>query len=225
MTGLSSYFSRWRISILLLSVIWCFSHTISAMAGNITFKIVDQNGEPAINTVVSLSNPDTSGSAAPGTEAVMDQVERQYSPFILPIQTGTLVRFPNWDEIKHHVYSFSTAKRFELKLYSGKNASPVLFDKPGEVALGCNIHDWMLGYIYVVDTPYFALVDSNGRAELRNLPDGKYTATLWHPGLRSSGSEQDLTVMIQDDKNMLKSLTIKIKQVKQPYAPMGEGEY
>ncbi|MGD8577398.1 MAG: methylamine utilization protein [Thiohalophilus sp.] len=195
------------------------------MAGNITFKIVDQNGEPAINTVVSLSNPDTSGSAAPGTEAVMDQVERQYSPFILPIQTGTLVRFPNWDEIKHHVYSFSTAKRFELKLYSGKNASPVLFDKPGEVALGCNIHDWMLGYIYVVDTPYFALVDSNGRAELRNLPDGKYTATLWHPGLRSSGSEQDLTVMIQDDKNMLKSLTIKIKQVKQPYAPMGEGEY
>lgn len=200
-------------------------HSGIAIADDLTFRITDQNNEPAINTVVWISSPATDGMAAPGTEAVMDQIERQFSPFILPIQAGTRVKFPNWDRIKHHVYSFSKAKRFELKLYSGKNANPVKFDKPGEVALGCNIHDWMLGYIYVVNSPYFALVDSDGRAEFKNIPANTYTVNLWNPGMKPPGSMQPRTIIVEPGKDQLVSLTVNVKQVKQPYAPIDESEY
>src|SRR5581483_347477 len=106
--------------------------------------------------------------------AVMDQQNRRFVPAILPVQTGAQVSFPNTDSISHHVYSFSPAKRFELYLPKGEHGSQVTFDRPGVVALGCNIHDWMLAYILVVDTPWFTQTDRNGRAELGELPAGGY---------------------------------------------------
>ena len=101
---------------------------------------------------------------------------------MLAVRTGTSVSFPNSDDIRHQVYSFSPAKRFELRLYQGTPSEPVLFDKPGLVVLGCNIHDWMLGYIYVTDDPWFAVSDEHGRAAIADLPAGRYAVTLWHPG-------------------------------------------
>jgi hypothetical protein len=91
------------------------------------------------------------------------------------------VSFPNRDDIRHQVYSFSPAKRFELRLYKGTPSEPVLFDKPGLVVLGCNIHDWMVGYIYVTDDPWFAVSDATGTLHLDALPAGRYQVTLWHP--------------------------------------------
>ena len=98
---------------------------------------------------------------------------------MLAVHTGTAVSFPNSDNIRHHVYSFSPAKRFELRLYQARRR-PVVFDKPGVVVLGCNIHDWMLGYVYITDDPFFAVSDDAGRLAL-DLPPGRYTASLWHP--------------------------------------------
>jgi hypothetical protein len=95
------------------------------------------------------------------------------------VQTGASVSFPNRDKVKHHVYSFSPAKTFELKLYSGVPSTPVVFDKAGTVVLGCNIHDQMLAFIRVVDTPYFALSDSSGKATI-NVPNGAHTLYVWH---------------------------------------------
>ena len=82
---------------------------------------------------------------------------------VLPIVVGTEVRFPNRDQISHHVYSFSRTKSFELPLYKGEDAPPVLFDKPGVVKIGCNIHDWMSAIILVLPNTHFATTDDDGR--------------------------------------------------------------
>ena len=111
----------------------------------------------------------------------VEQRDREFIPYVTIVQTGTLVEFPNHDSFKHHVYSFSPAKTFEIKLYAGKPVLPVLFDKPGEVAVGCNIHDWMEAYVLVVDSPYFAKTGGDGRAVVRNVPNGRYRLRVWHP--------------------------------------------
>lgn len=113
-------------------------------------------------------------------DAQVEQIDKQFVPLVTVVQAGTPVQFPNRDEIRHHVYSFSPPKPFELKLYVGTPAAPVLFDKPGQVVLGCNIHDHMIAYVYVVDTPYFARTDAGGRARLEGLPAGEYDVKLWH---------------------------------------------
>lgn len=142
--------------------------------------MLDPAGKPLSDAVITLSGKG-SKAAAPLT-ADMDQRNQVFVPHVLVVRTGTPVRFPNSDDIRHQVYSFSTAKRFELRLYGGTPSAPVLFDKPGLVVLGCNIHDWMLGYVYVTDDPWFAVSDTNGAIQL-DVPPGHYTVTLWHPRL------------------------------------------
>jgi plastocyanin len=110
----------------------------------------------------------------------LDQKSKEFIPHVLPIKTGTAVFFPNSDEIQHHVYSFSPAKRFEIKLYKGTPTKPIVFNQPGVAVLGCNIHDWMLSFVFVTDTPYFAKTDSVGHWSI-DLPEGDYRVSLWHP--------------------------------------------
>jgi plastocyanin len=121
--------------------------------------------------------------AVPGkrTMAAIEQRDRELNPYVTIVQEGTAIEFPNRDPFKHHLYSFSPAKTFEIKLYAGKPVKPIVFDKSGEVALGCNIHDWMEAYVLVVDSPYFAKTGSNGRALIANIPPGRYRLRLWHP--------------------------------------------
>lgn len=120
------------------------------------------------------------------------QKDREFIPYLTVVQTGTAVSFPNQDPFRHHVYSFSPVKSFEIKLYAGKSAQPVVFDKPGEVAIGCNVHDWMEAYVLVVDSPYFDKSDHKGRALIANLPTGRYRLRLWHPSQRAGVPLQDI---------------------------------
>jgi plastocyanin len=113
--------------------------------------------------------------------AAIEQRGREFIPWVTVVQTGTSVDFPNNDTIRHHVYSFSEPKRFEIKLYAGKPGQPVVFDKPGQVDIGCNIHDWMEAHVLVVDTPWFARTGADGRATVANVPPGRYRLRLWHP--------------------------------------------
>jgi len=124
----------------------------------------------------------------------MDQRDRRFVPAILPLQAGADVSFPNTDSISHHVYSVSPAKRFEIYLAKGETHPPVRFDRAGVVALGCNLHDWMLAYILVVDTPWFAQTDAEGRATLADLPSGGYRLVVWHPRIpeRESGLAREV---------------------------------
>ena len=152
-------------------------------AGDIASTVTDVKGRPVKDAVVYAQDLSGGKTPPPAQAAVMDQRGMEFVPHVLPVQTGTRVSFPNHDNIFHHVYSFSAAKTFELPLYKGKPASPVVFDKPGVVTLGCNIHDWMLGYIVVLETPYFAVTGVDGAASLRGLPPGDDEVRVWHADL------------------------------------------
>ena len=108
---------------------------------------------------------------------------QEFSPYVTPLLVGTAVSFPNRDNVQHHVYSLSPPKKFELPLYAGEAKAPVMFDHPGVVALGCNIHDWMSAYVVVLATPWFAKTGPDGGATITGAPDGRYRAEVWHPRL------------------------------------------
>jgi len=155
-------------------------------------EVVDSEDQPVADAAVFLTpSGDTAhaGDADPGhASAIMDQIGYQFVPRVLIVRTGTEVAFPNSDNVLHHVYSFSEAKRFELPLYAGTSHAPVLFDRPGLVTLGCNIHDDMVGYILVVDTPYFGKTDSSGRLELQGMPAGTYDVSAWSSRQRDTST-------------------------------------
>jgi plastocyanin len=151
------------------------------LAGSLEVVVKDDKGGPGSDAVAYAVG---AASAAPKKHAVVDQRDKQFIPYVTAVQVGTAVSFPNSDNIRHHVYSFSPAKKFELPLYSGVPAEPVVFDKVGFVTLGCNIHDWMIAYVAVLPTPYFQVTRQDGRAMLKDLPAGQYTVQVWHPALK-----------------------------------------
>ncbi|WP_277960694.1 methylamine utilization protein [Pseudomonas sp. RIT-To-2] len=169
-----------RIRVQLAVLILALGASAFCAAAPLKAQVLDAQGKPLAGAVLSLSGDNTAGNAVP--TASMDQVKQEFVPHVLAVHTGTRIRFPNSDNIRHQVYSFSPAKRFELRLYEGTPTDPLLFDKPGVVVLGCNIHDWMLGYIYVTDDPWFAVSGADGTLSL-DVPPGRYQATLWHPQL------------------------------------------
>lgn len=151
----------------------------------------------------------------PVTVEGLDRVEviqrnKEFHPFVSVIPVGTTGYFPNRDGIGHHVYSFSPARTFELPLSEKETTVPVVFDQAGIVTIGCNIHDWMVAYIYVVDTPYYAISGDDGKAIIRDLPEQEYTLHVWHPGMiQGPGREQEIT--IGPDNNTPVKFTIETR--------------
>jgi hypothetical protein len=117
------------------------------------------------------------------------QQNLQFDPFVLVVPAGATVAFPNRDTVRHQVYSFSPAHPFELKLYSRDETRTVRFDRVGVIALGCNIHDSMVGFIKVIDTPFAAKTDARGEVVLHGLPGGLGVLKIWHPYLKAAGNE------------------------------------
>lgn len=155
-----------------------------AHAATVQVDVLDAGGRPLPDAVVFLESADARRQVKPLAGAEMAQEKKQFVPGILVVPVGSEVSFPNRDTVRHHVYSFSPSKKFELKLYIGTPANPVLFDRPGVVVLGCNIHDQMVGWVLVVDTPYYARsVPASGRAQIDNVPPGTYMLRTWHARL------------------------------------------
>jgi plastocyanin len=151
-------------------------------AGSLSVTVKDGKGALVSDAVVYVIS--SAGPTRAGKQAVIDQRNKQFVPYVTAVQVGTSILFPNKDNIRHHVYSLSPAKRFELPLYEGIPAKPVLFDTEGFVTLGCNIHDWMIAYVAVLGTPYFQVTGEDGRGVLKDLPTGQYTIEVWHPLLK-----------------------------------------
>jgi plastocyanin len=194
--------------------------TAAARAAEVDIEVVDGQGRPLPDAVV-IASPANPGAAreiarpADGTE-VIDQIDKQFVPYVKVIRAGTWVRFPNKDNIRHHVYSFSPAKRFELPLYAGAAAPPVLFDKPGVVVMGCNIHDWMVGYVYVSESPYFGKTGDDGRTLLANLPAGDYAIRIWHPDLIAAEESTVRMVRLTEPDGRREAWKIEVKPSLKP---------
>lgn len=158
--------------------------TRTAKAGDLLVSVHTPRGAPVADAVVSVNAP-FSGPLRFPWPYVMAQQNIQFHPFVLIVPAGADVEFPNRDPIRHHVYSFSPAKSFELKLYGRDETRVVRFDKPGVVQLGCNIHDSMIAYIVVVATPYVAKTDAQGLARIAGVPEGAWTLRVWRPSLKA----------------------------------------
>jgi plastocyanin len=155
--------------------------------GDIVATVTDDHGAPVADAVVVAVPVDGVMKVVPQRDAVVDQVDREFTPKVIAVAVGTPIVFPNHDNVRHQVYSFSRAKRFELPLYAGVPAQPIVFDKPGVVVLGCNIHDWMIGYIYVSESPYLAKTGADGKATIAGLAPRDYVVRVWH--LQQDGLE------------------------------------
>jgi plastocyanin len=163
-----------------------------AFAGMVTVNVTTRSGVVAVDTVIVFDPLDA--TPAPSHDAaIIDQINKRFVPRVSVVRTGTTITFPNSDRIRHQVYSFSRAKTFDLKLYAGSPKTPVEFDHPGLVVLGCNIHDTMVAFVGVVDSPYFAKTSESGSAVL-NLPAGRYRLRVWHPNAVAAIPAREITV-------------------------------
>ncbi len=169
----------------------------NAAAADVSVSVRTSGGQPVRDAVVTLQSAGDHGGAIHFDWPYrMAQQNLQFDPFVLIVPVGAVVAFPNHDNVRHQVYSFSPAHPFELKLYGRDETRTVRFDKAGLVALGCNIHDSMVGFIKVVDTPYAAKTDASGAVVIHGVPDGAATLKVWHPYLKAPGNElsRDLQV-------------------------------
>lgn len=174
-------------------------------------RVLDMVGQPVSDAVVSIplsekkTKPFIDAETDAMAPAVMDQVDKQFLPHVLLVRKGQAVVFPNSDQVRHHVYSFSKPNDFEIRLYSGNQAEPVVFTQPGVVVLGCNIHDKMLGYLYIEGNEITSISDGNGIASFEdaflNETSKEQVITIWHSQLSSNKTERVTRLLQEKDEN------------------------
>ncbi len=186
---------------------------LTAQAGTLDLKLVDPSGKPvrdAVVTVIPAAGLPKGPISFPwGT--VMTQQNIAFNPHVLIVPVGATVRFPNKDKVRHHVYSFSKPAKFELKLFGQDETRSYTFKSAGAVALGCNIHDSMSGFIKVVDTPFAALSNDAGQVRINGLPAGGAAVTIWHPGLRAKDNEMVTQLPLPASGVVSRSITLSLR--------------
>lgn len=188
-----------------------FAMANPVFAGTFTVRVTNESGKPVPNAVVTIK---PNGEKSPpmrstGTYRV-EQKNMQFSPFLSVVPVGSSVAFPNLDSVKHHVYSFSAAKKFELKLFARDQSRSVLLDKAGIVAVGCNIHDQMSAYIFVTDTVWTVRTDASGYVTFRDAPKKTSTVAVWHPLLRAPGGSVSKQVALSA-ANQTENFSVKMR--------------
>ena len=176
-------------------------------AGTLNVQVEDQDAEAVEDAVVFVRTVNSQVPAFEPMQSSVDQVDKAFVPFVRVVTAGSEVSFPNSDDIRHHVYSFADARTFELPLYIGTPANPVQFDQAGAVDLGCNIHDFMRGYIYIVETPFFSKSVA-GDARLEALPEGDLELVVWHPRLTD---DQPVVQNIQLSADAEESVSVRLE--------------
>jgi plastocyanin len=168
-------------------------------AAPLVVTVESRDGKPLAGAVLT-ADPQGQRVPAPGLlSAVVDQVDLAFVPDVVVVPTGSSISFPNSDAVSHQVYSFSSTRRFQLPLYRGQRYPPVVFDQPGVVTLGCNIHDNMLAYVIVTSAPFFGRTDAQGRWTVPSVPGGRYRLQLWHPLLSEPGNTLAREIDVPND--------------------------
>ena len=215
--------ARQLFSVTVMSGILASQAHATSMVGH----IVDKNGQPVLDAVVFATPLDKQTPAAKAGETVtVAQEKTTFVPYVTVIRTGTSVRFPNHDPYDHHVKSLSPAKIFEARIDAKKaGPKPIMFNKAGEVALVCFFHDSMRGYIYVVDTPYFAKTDKAGNAVLTDLPPGRYEVNAWAPSMIGQPLLQTVNVPEEGLTNAEFQFDFVPKPAPKPFRPANNPTY
>ena len=202
-----------KIGIFLLSM-----QALNTSAGNLRATVSETSKGQLVNAVVyaipAAGLTDNEKSAGNKT---IDQIDKEFVPSVSVFQTGVNVEFPNHDNVRHHVYSFSPAKTFEIPLYKGIPAEPISFDQPGVVNLGCNIHDWMSAHVFITDTPYFGVSDAEGNVVLHDLPSGAYNVYVWHPQQSVATESTAQQIVLEDGDTPNLSFSIQEKKQWVPF--------
>lgn len=191
-----------KMTFVVVSFILIFWWSAQAWATKVQVSVVDEQQQPIAWAVVYLQQKQSNKQTAKQKQVIIDQVDKEFIPYVTAIRPGDAINFPNNDNIRHQVYSFSKAKQFEIPLYSGNPSRPVTFDQTGAISMACNIHDWMSAYIYVVDSEHFIVTNELGQGIFETMTDGEYQALAWHPKINndSENTRQKLTVAGQDSK-------------------------
>ena len=179
-----------------LVVAVCFAFAGFVSAATLEVAVVDAAGKPLHDAVVMLEPTSGALPVRPLNGVQISQAHRQFEPQVTVVTVGTAVSFPNLDTVRHHVYSFSGVKNFELKLYSGVPAAPVVFDRPGIAVLGCNIHDQMVAWVVVVDTPFYGRTSATGKVTIGAVPPGAYRLKTWHSRLADANAPLARTITV-----------------------------
>jgi plastocyanin len=187
-----------------------------AFGAPLAVTVLLPDGRPLGGVVVTAQPVAGPAKPAPPVQAVMDQVNRAFDPDLLVVPINSTVSFPNSDTVRHQIYSFSPAKRFQLPLYRGKPYPPLLFDQPGLVTLGCNIHDEMLGYLVVTDAPFFGRTGTSG-VWSAEVPNGSYRVAIWHPRIRDDARSLQGEVTVTESDGG--ALTLHLEKLLKP-APL-----
>jgi plastocyanin len=204
-----------RPAALLIALFAC----ASAQAAGVTVTVADAKDRPVDQVVVILEpvggdHGSTPARSSGSPHALIDQQNLQFVPAVSVVRTGTAIEFPNSDQVRHQVYSFSAAKNFKLALYAGKIYPPLIFEKPGLVTLGCNIHDSMIGFVYVTDSPWFGKTGAQGRVEIAAVPPGDYRVRLWHPRFAAEEAQIERALKIAATGDA--TLEVSLKRPMQP---------
>ena len=165
-------------------------------AATVDVQLTSPDGKPLAEGVAWLESRETRAAARPLTGVEMEQADKRFTQRVAVVTVGTAVHFPNRDKVRHHVYSLSPIKAFELKLYTGTPANPVTFDKPGVAVLGCNIHDNMVAWVVVVESPHHGQSTRDGRVKLADVPAGNYKLRTWHPDLPPGAAALEQAVVV-----------------------------
>jgi plastocyanin len=188
----------------------------AGFAGSLRVHVEAPDGH-GVSGIVVMARHVGQGQPARPVNAVMDQIDLAFKPDVLVIPVGSSVQFPNGDSVSHQVYSFSPAKKFQLPLYRGKPYPPVRFDQVGVVTVGCNIHDYMLGFIVVTDASYFGVTDLSGDFAVAAIEADDYDISLWHP--RARESDANLKRQVHIKANTASELTFQLGRKPAP-APL-----
>ena len=180
---------------------WACTFALPVAATTLDVQVLDGAGKPLAGAAVFLESREAKAAARPVNTVEVVQANRQFLQPVSVVTVGSAVTFPNRDTVRHHLYSFSPVKKFEIKLYVGTPAAPVVFDQPGIAALGCNIHDNMAAWVVVVETPYYGLSGADGKLSLARLPAGPYRLRTWHPGLAPGTPALDQAVTVAASGN------------------------
>lgn len=200
-----------------------------ARGAALTVELSDRKGkllEDAVVTAAPLSAGDASPRAPGPANVVIDQRGRLFRPWVVGIRTGGSVTFANHDDITHHVYSFSQPKQFSFRLQTGQRREPMQFDKPGTVVIGCNIHDWMVGFIHVSDKPHVDVTGETGRVSFEGLDPGRWRITTWHPGMEVGSAGPVAEVELQTNANRVVDLRVDRElKMREPPEPIEGLDY